>query len=88
MWEQFGYQTIVEFQKRTKHIDIRAHFVRSYVLDEVVTINLVKSAETTSDMMTKNQQSIYIKAAQAKFVYTVEDIEKKVQFKIDEQEGC
>ena len=45
--------------ERTKHVDIRAHFVRSYVLDEVVTIDFVKSAENTSDIMTKNLQGIY-----------------------------
>ena len=31
--------------ERTKHVDIRTHFVRSYVMDEVVTIDFVKSAE-------------------------------------------
>ena len=40
--------------ERTKHVDIRAHFVRSYVMDEVVTIDFVKSPENTSDIMTKN----------------------------------
>ena len=45
--------------ERTKHIDIRAHFVRSFAMDEVVTIDFVKSAENTSDIMTKNQQSVY-----------------------------
>ena len=33
--------------ERTKHIDIRPHFVRSFVVDEVVTIDFVKSAENT-----------------------------------------
>ena len=41
--------------ERTKHVDVRAHFVRSYVVDEVATIDFVKSAENTSDIMTKNQ---------------------------------
>ena len=41
--------------QRTKHIDIRAHFVRSSIMDEVVTIDLVKSAENISDIMTKNE---------------------------------
>ena len=77
--------------ERTKHVDIRAHFVRFYVMDEVVTIDFVKSAENTSDIMTKNQQGIYFKAAQPKVVYTVKDMEnteKEVHFKINEQEGC
>ena len=62
--------------ERTKHIDTRAHFVRSYVMDEIVSIEFVKSAENTSDIMTKNQQSVHFKSAQAKLVYTIEDIER------------
>ena len=77
--------------ERTKHIDTRVHFVRSFVMDEVVSIEFVKLAENTSDIMTKNQQSVHFKSAQPKLVYTIEDMEKerkKVQFKISEQEGC
>ena len=62
--------------ERTKRVDIRAHFVRSLVMDEVVTIDLVKLAENTSDTMTKNQQSVHYKSAQPKLVYTVQDMEK------------
>ena len=43
--------------ERTKHVDTRAHFVRTYVINEVVTIEFVKSSESISDIMTKNQQS-------------------------------
>ena len=62
--------------ERTKHVDTRAHFVRSVVMDEVVRIDFVKSAENTSDIMTKNQQSVHFKSAQSKLVYTIEDMEK------------
>ena len=68
-----------------------AHFVRSHVKDELATIVVVKSAENTSDIMTKNQQGIYFKSAQPKLVYMVKDMEnteKKVYFKINEQEEC
>ena len=77
--------------ERTKHVDIRAHFVRCYVMDKVVTIDFVKSAENTSDIMTKNQQGISFRAAQPKLVYTVKDMEetkKKAHFELNEQEGC
>ena len=74
--------------ERSKHIDIRANFVRSYIMDEVVTIDFVKSAENASDIMAKNQQSVHFKAAQPKLIYTVKDMEKKVQFEITEQEEC
>ena len=36
---------------RTKHIDTGAHLVRSFVMDEVVSIEFVKSAKTTSDII-------------------------------------
>ena len=45
-------------------------------MDEVVTIDFVKLAENTSDIMTKNKQSLHFKSAQPKLVYTVEDMEK------------
>ena len=63
--------------ERTKHIDTRAHFVSSSVMDEVVSIEFVKSAENTSDIMTKNLQSVCFKSAQPKLVYTIEDMEKE-----------
>ena len=46
-------------------------------MDEVVAIEFVKSADNMSDIMTKNQQSVYSKSAQPKSVYTVEDMEKE-----------
>ena len=58
--------------ERTKHVDIRVHFVSSYINNhEVVTIDFVKSAENTSDIMTKNQQDVHFKSAQPKLLYTV-----------------
>ena len=42
--------------ERTKHVDLRAHFVRDMIKDEVIEINFVKSAENDSDIMTNNQQ--------------------------------
>ena len=41
--------------ERTKHVDTRAHFVWSYVINEVVIIEFVKSNENISDIMTKHQ---------------------------------
>ena len=63
--------------ERTKYIDTRAQFVRSFVMDEVVSIEFVKSAENTSDIMTKNQESVYFKSAQPKLVYNIEEMEKE-----------
>ena len=52
-------------------------------MDEVVTVQFVKSGENTSDIMTKDQQSVHFKSVQPKLVYTIEDMEKEhknVQF--------
>ena len=40
--------------RRTKHIDIRAHFVREKIVEEVFKVNFIKSAENDADIMTKN----------------------------------
>ena len=41
--------------ERTKHVDLRAHFVRDMIKDQVIEINFVTSAENGSDIMTKKQ---------------------------------
>ena len=40
--------------KRTKHVDIRYHFVRECIEDGIIKIIFVKSADNDSDVMTKN----------------------------------
>ena len=44
--------------QRTKHVDIRAHYVREYVEDGVVKIIFVKSEENTADAYTKNVSGV------------------------------
>ena len=39
---------------RTKHIDVRYHFIREYVVDGLVEIVFVKSEENDADIFTKN----------------------------------
>ena len=39
---------------RTKHVDTRYHFVREHVVDGIVEIVFVKSANNTADVFTKN----------------------------------
>ena len=60
--------------ERTKHMDTRAHFVRSYVINEVVTIEFVKSNENISDVMMQNQQLSNYHNAQVNLVYRVKEI--------------
>ena len=62
--------------ERTKHVDLRAHFVREMIKDQVIEINFVKSAENDSDIMTKNQQGQSMNA-KSKLVYTVQEMNKK-----------
>ena len=52
---QLGWQTTA-MSDRTKHVDLRAHYARDMIKDQVIEINFVKSAENDSDIMTKNQQ--------------------------------
>ena len=40
--------------QRTKHIDIRTHFVRQYIEDGIIKIVFVKSEENDADIYTKN----------------------------------
>ena len=60
--------------ERTKHVDTRAHFVRTYVINEVVTIEFVKSNEAISDIMTKNQQSSNFQNGQVNLDYTIKEM--------------
>ena len=39
---------------RTKHVNIRAHFVRQYVEDEIVKVNFVRFKDNKADTFTKN----------------------------------
>ena len=63
--------------ERTKHVDLRAHFVRDMIKDQVIEINFVKSAENNSDIMIKNQQGQHYIYAKSKLVYTVQEMNKK-----------
>ena len=60
--------------ERTKHVDLRAHFVRDMIKDQVIEINFVKSAEIDSDIMTKYQQGQHYMYAKSKLVCTVQEM--------------
>ena len=77
--------------ERIKHVDLRAHFVRDMIKDQVNEINFVKSAENDSDIMTKNQQGQYYMYAKSKLVYTVQEMNEKKALKplkMKKQGGC
>ena len=47
---------------RTKHVDIRFHWIRNYEQEGFIKINFKRSEENTSDVMTKNvSKKIYLK---------------------------
>ena len=73
--------------ERKKHVDLRAHFVRDMIKDQVMEINFVKSGENDSDVMTKNQQGQHNMYAKSKLVYTVQEMnEKKTIEDIEDEE--
>ena len=54
--------------ERTKHVYLRAHFVRDMIKDQVIEINFLKSAENDSNIMTKNQRGQHYMYAKSKLV--------------------
>ena len=46
--------------ERTNHVDLRAHYVRDMIKDQVIEINFVKLAENDSDIMTKSKGNIIL----------------------------
>ena len=62
---------------RTKHVDIKAHFVLDYVSDGIVQIVFVKSENNDSDIWTKNtDRKTYVKH-RGKFMGTREERDEK-----------
>ena len=73
--------------ERTKHVDLRAHFERDKIKDQVIEINFVKSAENDSDIVTKNQQGQHFMYAKSKLVYMLQEMNKKKAIEDIEDEG-
>lgn len=47
---------------RTKHIDTRAHFIREFIEDEIITVEFIRSGENDADIFTKNtSEELFIK---------------------------
>ena len=55
-------------------MDTRAHFVRTYVINEVMTIEFMKSSENISDIMTKNHQLRNYHNVQVNVAYTIKEM--------------
>ena len=60
---------------RTRHIDIRWHFTRNLVKDQVIEIIFCKSAENKADGYTKNVSSDIYEAHSPDFVMDKSEVE-------------
>jgi transposase InsO family protein len=48
--------------QRTKHIDIRTHFVRKYIEDDILKLVFIRSEDNDADIFTKNTtEDLYVK---------------------------
>ena len=59
--------------QRTKHIDIRTHFVREYIEDGIIKVIFVKSEDNDADILTKNPTEKIFKRHASKNVEEVEE---------------
>ena len=62
--------------ERTKHVDIRHHFVREVIEDGIVKIVFVKSEENDSDLYTKNLNGELYQKHSDKVVWDLEEYER------------
>lgn len=58
--------------QRTKHIDIRQHFVREYIEDGILKVVFVKSEDNDADIFTKNTTEELFNKHSEKLVEPVE----------------
>ena len=54
--------------QRTKHIDIRSHFVREYIEDDVIKLVFVQTADNEADIFTKNTSEDLFNKHSSKFI--------------------
>ena len=62
----------VTTSQRTKHVDVRYHFVREFIKDRIIKIIFVKSAENKADGFTKNVSGGTYDAHHGDFIDTKE----------------
>jgi intein-encoded DNA endonuclease-like protein len=66
--------------ERTKHVDIRAHFVREYTTDGIVEIVFVRSADNDSDILTKNLAGELFHKHERKLIWTVKEMNNEEEY--------
>jgi hypothetical protein len=60
--------------ERTKHVDIRTHFVREFIVNEMIDIVFVKSEDNDSDIFNKNLRGELHNKHSQKMVWTVKEM--------------
>jgi hypothetical protein len=53
-----------QVSQRTKHIDIRQHFLSKLVAKKLLEVKFIKSENNTSDITSKNTQQFYMRNIQ------------------------
>jgi len=66
---------------RTKHVDIRYHFIRQYIKEGTIMIEFVRSSENDSDIFTKNVTS-NVQQTCKKMIWTKEEYEAEAETRI------
>jgi hypothetical protein len=59
--------------QRTKHIDIRAHFVREYIEDDILKLLFIRSEDNDADIFTKNLSEDTFNKHSDKMVEEIQD---------------
>ena len=67
---------------RTKHVDIRYHFIRQYIKDGTIMVEFVRSSENDSDIFTKNGTSETFSRHSEKLIWTKEEYEAEAETRI------
>jgi hypothetical protein len=60
--------------ERTKHVDIRAHFVREFITEGIIDIVFVKSEDNDSDIFNKNLRSVHHVTHSNKMVWSIQQM--------------
>jgi len=67
---------------RTKHVDIRYHFIRQYIKDGTIMVEFVRSGENDSDIFMKNVTSETFSRHSEKLIWTKEEYETEAETRI------
>ena len=59
---------------RTKHIDIRTHYVRNLIQDGMIRVTFVPTADNDADIFTKNTSEMLFEKHTTKMVYNIEQL--------------